>query len=1240
MNDLSLKIKASLNEGASKQQIQTQLAKLQKQLSLKINLTGLSESIKTSHQDLLALEKDVLRINAATYDASIKPLKDALTVSKEIESKLTEISKTTFNAVSQSVQGSLNSASGGAPSKDQSKHKSPAAMLVESAGTVNSVIDTYKNIDGLLKVLKELNTATVECVVPLDSLTVAFSIADTSLEALTMTMLKSPLFGVVAGTIAIITLIEAIDYLSNSFERQHEKVKELSSTLNDLKSAYEVLSSKSDLTEAEEKRLRYYEAQIAANEIILQQEAKKEYLEKKKSDGITNTAVKGITTRFGTSGLDHDQKINVEDSLESQINQYETLSTRLDDVAQQQIKNAENIKKSNDKLNNLPYTESFVFPTIKHNLLTYEADRLAKEKDALEKNLTDLIAKTKDSFELYENFDLYGVLSDEDKKRFELLSKYYAEYIAKINATKKETTESGTATSAYTLKLEELATQFRSGNITMDEYIAELSQLKASSKDYKTEIYNLGKAHEYLTSISERVSDSHSLTKDEVNQLVAFYPGLQGAIYQTADGWMVEKEAVDLLNEGVGDLRDAYIDAQTSMLRTAAINAAERLGISLDELEGIENVADAYRLLSGSKEGMVKKAMSSIAMPFIPNEIWKNVISNTFSPDAYDVIQYAKFKESTKNLRDNIGSKYNVNALNNKRGGNSASNSAANASTISPTPISPVDTTKATVDAINQQSKINEKRVEQLKYAVELSKESDKYIDQINVENALLTDQVDLLETIRFYKNSSYDGQISSQSQLLSTLIKSAEDLEIAKEKLHQEANNIRAKTEFDTESWFNPDGSESLAYLELLNSYAGKTDDTSNQIRENIRTTWGYLSTCKDSWQENNDKVKDLNRSIADTKNQIEELIHVQKIMNLEFQQKELETQEKLYQRALSAVNKTIDQKIDKLKEEKKAIQDANKASEEALQLEQLQESLANAKKQKTVRIYSEAEGWHWEADQNAVKEAEKKIEDFKIQQQLDAIDKQIEGWENYKKEWNDTVNAYNDEQDRLIANQILGRDWEQGILDQRIESVTAFRDEYVAILKEIEEVQNSILSEQKSMAQKVSGSGSGSSSGGKTVKVGSDGNAPAGTNVGDKVVTNNGKDTYQVVGKGDTSKTTGGTYNPASGLTSKKVVYDTGGELNPGGEAINLSGKPEQILSPEQTRAFHFMMVSVPPMLSDLISLKSELNTGFLKSPQSISDNSSHLTIQSMTVQSNNSTDFMQQMQNLVAITGNSRR
>lgn len=77
-------------------------------------------------------------------------------------------------------------------------------------------------------------------------------------------------------------------------------------------------------------------------------------------------------------------------------------------------------------------------------------------------------------------------------------------------------------------------------------------------------------------------------------------------------------------------------------------------------------------------------------------------------------------------------------------------------------------------------------------------------------------------------------------------------------------------------------------------------------------------------------------------------------------------------------------------------------------------------------------------------------------------------------------------------------------------------------------------------------SSSGSSGSSSNRTVNVGSNGNAPTGTQVGDIVVTAGGN--YKVVSPG----TTGATYNPSSGLWSIKV--DSSGGTTSGNKTVNV--------------------------------------------------------------------------------------
>ena len=76
--------------------------------------------------------------------------------------------------------------------------------------------------------------------------------------------------------------------------------------------------------------------------------------------------------------------------------------------------------------------------------------------------------------------------------------------------------------------------------------------------------------------------------------------------------------------------------------------------------------------------------------------------------------------------------------------------------------------------------------------------------------------------------------------------------------------------------------------------------------------------------------------------------------------------------------------------------------------------------------------------------------------EQALASIDKQIEGWEKYKEQWSNVVNQYQEQQDKLLAEQLLGIDTEQENWNKRIGNLTKFVNQYNSILSQLGSVSN----------------------------------------------------------------------------------------------------------------------------------------------------------------------------------------
>lgn len=172
------------------------------------------------------------------------------------------------------------------------------------------------------------------------------------------------------------------------------------------------------------------------------------------------------------------------------------------------------------------------------------------------------------------------------------------------------------------------------------------------------------------------------------------------------------------------------------------------------------------------------------------------------------------------------------------------------------------------------------------------------------------------------------------------------------------------------------------------------------------------------------------------------------------------------------------IDDEIDKLKKLKEEQEDyydkliddkkaANDETEKELELARLQEALANAQKEKTKRVWREGIGWVWEADQEAIKEAQKALDEFNKEQELDALEKQkdeaikniedqIDAWEKYKESWENVADDYETQQARITLAQQLGADAEAKILQKRLDVLEDYKSKYLATMKEITDLEN----------------------------------------------------------------------------------------------------------------------------------------------------------------------------------------
>ena len=191
--------------------------------------------------------------------------------------------------------------------------------------------------------------------------------------------------------------------------------------------------------------------------------------------------------------------------------------------------------------------------------------------------------------------------------------------------------------------------------------------------------------------------------------------------------------------------------------------------------------------------------------------------------------------------------------------------------------------------------------------------------------------------------------------------------------------------------------------------------------------------------------------------------------------QKEALEKQKEDFETAVNYVIKQIDEEIDKLQDLRDqteqyyddkidAVNKANDALEDQIQHEELLNNLAKAKDE---QLYVFQNGqFQYVQDVEAIASAQAKLDAYERdkalqkevenletlkEQALASIDKQIEGWEKYKEQWESVTTQYQEQQEKLLAEQLLGIDTEKKNWETRLENAQSFVDRYNSILSQL---------------------------------------------------------------------------------------------------------------------------------------------------------------------------------------------
>lgn len=166
-----------------------------------------------------------------------------------------------------------------------------------------------------------------------------------------------------------------------------------------------------------------------------------------------------------------------------------------------------------------------------------------------------------------------------------------------------------------------------------------------------------------------------------------------------------------------------------------------------------------------------------------------------------------------------------------------------------------------------------------------------------------------------------------------------------------------------------------------------------------------------------------------------------------------------------LSAIYKVYDDRIDDLNKQSDAIQeqidllnDENSALDLQYRKQQALAALDKARKNRIKRIYIEGEGYIYKQDEEAIREAEKNLQDIQneeliasLNKEKDALADSVKELEKYKDLWSEISDFYENEANKNLLIGLFGDDYKDKVLENNISDIEDFKKNYLDIQQKL---------------------------------------------------------------------------------------------------------------------------------------------------------------------------------------------
>lgn len=830
-----------------------------------------------------------------------------------------------------------------------------------------------------------------------------------AIKLLTAAMFSNPLFWVAAGGLAIYGIIKAVDKLTVSYEEQIEKVNKASDAYEKAKTSLDENTSA-----LEEKRKKIEEINK-----LQQEDNSKNYDNEKKTleAEVATLEAKQKVLENNAKFAKQEQSAEAEKALaiKEHVKYYEQAAGyykgfRL--VNDNQITKIEKVNKEIENYNK--YLEQ------KNNLTqgAHESDeKFAKRQESLQEKLDSTRASI--SYTAKDLVDLRDKLDTDTES-----GKKYADQIDEaVNAANSfEDSLNGTT--------EKLSVQ--------EEYLQglenETNELKETQTNATDVVNSYAEGNDKLREIIENstntvkdAKDTYDAISQSLDELQKSYDVLTNAVDEyNSNGYL----SIDTL-QSLLSLSDEYLSAlsfeegQLSLNTTALDQMTDALIASKIGKIQAAAASDIWALAEGNVENMSKLAQTAVnnlgtdasnmgadfasAVPDI-NKFTQAILEakaaagDTTTVENFDAKANAIIG-SYQNLYKNITSlgggtsrsggksssrphKYVGGSSGRKSGGGSKKGSSKSSK----------EEYKADIDALY----VYKNALDIAKDAVDKLKDALGDTDNFNEQEKYLRRLIDATNTQIAKTNDLKNAQTNQINDYINQLRSQgfAIDYNASKNELY--INNMQHLADFSGDTAKNLE--KLIDKIQDLNKDNRSLDDSVRELTGDVKD---YYEQLEDIPEKKLKKFKELMEDFQQSRldqiqNQIEDIQH------------EMENDPRL---------KALEEQIEALEKQNDELDKQADLEEKLLAVEEAKIKLENLRKQKTLQVYREGQGWVWEEDIDAIEDAAQELKDAqddlndKIKQdQIDQLQAEKDALEKSYQDRIDALEDFLDEQNYLI--------------------------------------------------------------------------------------------------------------------------------------------------------------------------------------------------------------------------------